>query len=234
MLRHCDLVFSMTKDMNDRIREAGYGGDIAMFRFGVDPAVFRKTAPHGTDEFRVLDIRPCSKIYNPLVVVEAFRSLAPQMPRAYLYLSDYGEMIEKVRAAVDQDPLLKQHTRFVPKRPHQEMVDVYNNADIAISVASSDGFPSSVLEALACELPVIGSSIPPIRECIKDGVDGYLTEIDPSVLADKIRKSFSLRTMLATMGRRAREMILDPANQFTFESNIKVAEEAYEKLLASP
>jgi hypothetical protein len=38
--------------------------------------------------------------------------------------------------------------------------------------------------------------------------------------------------MLGPMGRRAREKVLDEKSQGTFESNIKVAEKAYERLLA--
>lgn len=234
VLRKCDFVFAGTKDMAARVQDAGYKGELAIFRFGVDPDVFKKTAPHGTGEFRILSIRPCSKIYNPLVILEAFGSLLPQMPRAYLYMFDFGNMIEEVRKRVDQDPQLKERVRFVPKQSFDQMVEVYNRADVAVSVPDSDSAAASVLEALACELPVIASDIPAMRECVDDGVNGYLTAINASALADKIRKSYSVRAMLGSMGRRAREKILDESNQFTFEANIQLAEDAYRRLLASP
>jgi glycosyltransferase involved in cell wall biosynthesis len=234
VLRKCALVFAGTKDMADRVRNAGYKGDIAIFRFGVDPILFKKTSSHGTGEFRILSIRPCSRIYNPLVIVEAFQSLLPQIPRSFLYMFDFGNMVEDVRRAVDLDPNLKERVRFVPRQDFHQMVDVYNSADVAVSIPDSDSAAASVLEALACELPVIASDIPSMRECLDDGVNGYLTAIDPSSLADKIRKAYSVRAMLAPMGRRAREKILDERNQLTFQSNIKVAEAAYESLLSRP
>jgi glycosyltransferase involved in cell wall biosynthesis len=124
--------------------------------------------------------------------------------------------------------------RFLQKQTHEHMVEVYNSADIAISIPDSDSAAASVLESLACELPVIASDIPAMRECIDDSVNGYLTSIDSSAVADKIRKSYSVRAMLAPMGRRAREKIIDERNQLTFESNLRVAEAAYEKILSIP
>ncbi len=234
VLRKCDLVFAGTRDMADRVRRAGYKGDLALFRFGVDPTIFRKTSSHGTGEFRVLSIRPCSKIYNPLVIIEAFRTLMAQMPRAYLYLFDFGNLIDDVHRMVDSDPQLKDRVRFLQRHEHNLMADVYNSADVAISIPDSDSAAASVLESLACELPVIASDIPAMRECIDDSVNGYLTAIDPSALADKIRKSYSVRAMLAAMGRRAREKVLDEKNQLTFASNLQVAEATYEKVLSIP
>jgi glycosyltransferase involved in cell wall biosynthesis len=234
VLRRCALVFAGTKDMAEKVRGAGYSKELAIFRFGVDPEMFKKTKSHGTGEFRILSIRPCSRIYNPHVIVEAFRTLYPQMPRAYLYMFDFGNMIDDVRRAVESDPQLKERVRFLPKQEFSQMVDTYNNADIAISIPDSDSAAASVLESLACELPVIASDIPAMRECIDDGVNGYLTAIDVSPLADKIRKAYSVRAMLAPMGRRAREKVLDEKNQLTFMSNARVAESAYERLLSIP
>lgn len=233
VLRRCDFIFAGTRDMAERILASGYGGRVSVFRFGVDPQRFRKTTPHGTGEFRVLSIRPCSRIYNPLIILDAFRPLTNQMPRAYLYMFDFGNMVEEVHRAVDSDPVLRDHVRFVPLQPYDRMVEVYNSADVAVSLPDSDSAAASVLESLACELPVIASDIPAMRECIDDGVNGYLSAIDASSLADKLRKAYSVRAMLSTMGRRAREKILDERNQLTFQSNIKVAEEAYESILST-
>ncbi len=233
VLRKCDLVCAGTKDMAEKVRQAGYDGEVSLFRFGVDPEAFRKTVVHGTGEFRILSIRPSSRIYNPLVIVDAFKSLYSQIPSAYLYMFDFGNMVEDVRRAVDSDSQLRERVRFIPRRDFSQMVEFYNSSDIAVSIPDSDSAAASVLESMACELPVIASDIPAMRECIDDGVNGYLTAIDPSGLADKIRKAYSVRAMLAPMGKRARERILDEKNQLTFQSNIKVAEAAYERLLST-
>lgn len=232
VLRRCDFVFAGTKDMADCVRKNGYKGDMAIFRFGVDPAVFRRTSPRGVTGFNILSIRPCSRIYNTLVIVNAFKIGLPQMGNAILWLFDFGNMVDEVHRAIDADQQLRERVRFIPRKSFDEMVEVYNGADVAVSIPDSDSAAASVLEAMACEVPVIASDIPPMREWIEEGATGYLTVIDSARLADKMRKAYSMRVMLGPMGRRAREKVLDEKNQGTFEANVKVAEEVYRKLLA--
>jgi len=232
VLRKCDFIFAGTKEMAEGVRKRGYKGEMAIFRFGVDPSVFRRTNPRSVTGFNILSIRPCSRIYNPLVIVDAFKTGLPQMGNAVLSLFDFGNVIDDVHGVVDSDPKLKERVRFIPKKPFDQMVGVYNGADIAVSIPDSDSAAASVLEAMACEVPVIASGIPPMREWIEEGATGYLSAIDPARLADKMRKAYSMRVMLGPMGRRAREKVLDEKNQGTFESNIRVAEEVYRKLLA--
>ena len=234
VLRKCDFVFAGTKDMAERVRRNGYKGDMAVFRFGVDPSIFRRTSPRSVTGFNILSIRPCSRIYNPLVILNAFKTGMPQMGNAVLWMFDFGNMVEEVHRAVDADQQLRERVKFIPKKPFDQMVEVYNSADVAISIPDSDSAAASVLEAMACELPVIASDIPPMREWIDEGATGYLSAIDPVRVADKMRKAYSVRAMLAPMGRRAREKVLDEKNQGTFEANIKVAEDSYRKLLANP
>lgn len=231
MLRKCDFVFAGTKDMADNVRKHGFKGDMAIFRFGVDPTVFRRTGSRGVTGFNILSIRPCSKIYNPLVVVNAFKLGLPQLGNATLWMFDFGNIIDEVHHAVDADPQLKERVKFISRKPFDQMVEVYNGADVAVSIPGSDSAAASVLEAMACEVPIIASDIPPMREWIEEGSTGYLTIVDPARLADKMRKAYSMRAMLGPMGRRAREKVLDEKNQGTFEANIKIAEQVYRKLL---
>lgn len=230
VLRKCNFVFAGTKDMAERIRDRGYKGEMAVFRFGVDPATFRRIGPRSVSGFNILSIRPCSRIYNPLVILNAFKIGLPQMGNATLWMFDFGNVVDEVHAVVEQDSILKERVRFIPRKPFDEMVEVYNSADVAVSVPDSDSAAASVLEAMACEVPVIASDIPPMREWIEEGATGYLTQIDSTRLADKMRKAYSMRAMIATMGRRARDKVLNEKNQGTFESNIRIAEQAYRKL----
>jgi len=231
VLRKCDFVFACTQDMAERIRSYGYDGEIAIFRWGVDPAVFRRISSHGTGEFRILSIRPCDPIYNQSVILEAFKKALPSLGNSYLYLLDFGSSVEEVHRVVDADSELKQRVRWLPRIPYEEMPERYGSGDISVSLSTSDGVPASVLESMVCETPVIATDNTAMRIWVEDGITGYLTRIDPGVLSEKMLRSFSERTRLSEMGRRSRDKILDPKNQGTFESNLKVAEESYDRIV---
>ena len=231
VLKRCDLVFAGTKDMAEKVREFGYSGELAIFRWGVDPDTFKKMPGHNLPEFRILSIRPCDEIYNPLAIVDAFKIALPDLGNAYLYLFDFGDMVDVVHELVEEDKELTASVRFLPRKPYTEMPAVYNMADIAISIPNSDSAAASVLEAMSCELAVIVSDIPNMREWVEDGVNGFLTEIDSAKLAEKLIRAREDRARLAEMGSKARSKVLDEKNQGTFESSLKVAERAYQDLM---
>ena len=49
-----------------------------------------------------------------------------------------------------------------------------NAADIYVSTSLSDGTSLSLLEAMACSLPVVVTDIPANKEWITDGHNGFL------------------------------------------------------------
>lgn len=231
VLRRCELVFAGSKDAESKLRELGYRGPVAIVRFGVDADIFRKTSAHGQKEFRIFHLRHCSEVYNPLVILEGFRRALPCMPDAYLYMLESGNQISQVHQKVESDPELKMHVRFIGWVSYVKVPELYNSMDMAISMPTSDSVAASILESMASELPLIASDIPNMRELIEDGVTGYLSKIDPTEVAAKLKEAYANRAGLGEMGKRERERVLDPSRQATWESNMKVAEDAYASLL---
>lgn len=231
VLRKCDLVFAGSGDAAAAVRGLGFSGTLPIVRFGVDPERFKRSSRHGTGEFRVLSPRYCSRIYNPLVIIEAFRSVLPVIGNAYLHLVEHGNMLGEVRQKVESDAMLRDHVRFFERRPYESMPELYNSADLAISIPDSDSVAATVLECMACELPVVASDIPNMRELIDHGRSGFLTRIEPEAVAKALLEAHAAGDRLQEVGRRAREKVLDPASNLTWESNMRVAESAYRRLL---
>lgn len=62
-----------------------------------------------------------------------------------------------------------------------------NAADIYVSSSLSDGTPLSLLEAMACRLPVVVTDVPAVMEWVRDGYNGYVVpRRDSGALATKI------------------------------------------------
>jgi glycosyltransferase involved in cell wall biosynthesis len=68
-----------------------------------------------------------------------------------------------------------------------EIVKYYNASDLYIHLANAENFPTTILEAMHCGLPVIGSNIGGIPEQIVHGKTGFLFENhQTSEIANKI------------------------------------------------
>jgi glycosyltransferase involved in cell wall biosynthesis len=58
--------------------------------------------------------------------------------------------------------------------PYERVADIYRLADVVVSVPTSDSTPVSILEALACGIPVITTDLPALHEWLTPGESGLM------------------------------------------------------------
>jgi len=95
--------------------------------------------------------------------------------------------------------------RFVPYQTDPEAVArYYQAADVYVHAARADTFPNTVLEALACGTPVVGTAVGGIPEQIEDGRNGYLVPMgDAPALAERLTRLLSDDGLRRGMGIQA-------------------------------
>lgn len=92
--------------------------------------------------------------------------------------------------------------RFVPyEHDAREVARYYQAADVYVHAARADNFPLTVLEALACGVPVVATNVGGIPEQVVDGQTGFLVPpsdaesmaraIETLLSDDALRQSFS-------------------------------------------
>jgi len=59
-------------------------------------------------------------------------------------------------------------------RPHEELIDWYNSANVFAMMSSREGSPNALLEALACGTPAVGTDVGGIRDELEDPLFGEL------------------------------------------------------------
>ncbi len=70
---------------------------------------------------------------------------------------------------------LYEHVKFLGKQ--DGLVEILNCADLFLIPSQSESFGLSALEAMACGLPVVSSSVGGLPELIKHNETGYIAEI---------------------------------------------------------
>ena len=82
----------------------------------------------------------------------------------------------------------------------------YASADLCLCPTLEDNFPNTILESLACGIPVIGSNIGGVSEMVRPNITGDLFKVgDPIELAQKIEAWFK-RSDLEKISRNCRDI----------------------------
>jgi glycosyltransferase involved in cell wall biosynthesis len=94
--------------------------------------------------------------------------------------------------------------RLMDKIPNQELPKYYSMADVFVLPTLYDPCPKVILEAMACETPIIASNVSGIPELIKNGHEGILIPSKNSnLLADKIIELLENQDDAKLMGENA-------------------------------
>jgi glycosyltransferase involved in cell wall biosynthesis len=99
----------------------------------------------------------------------------------------------------------------------EELVDLYNQSLITLSLSRFDTFGLVPLESMACGVPVISLNVAGYRETVLNGETGYLTDFSPKEIAEKIIYLIKHPRDAEKMGRSGRKWVED---NWTWEKQI--------------
>jgi glycosyltransferase involved in cell wall biosynthesis len=141
-------------------------------------------------------------------LLRAFATLVETAPRSRLIVVGRGPL----RAE------LESHVRAAGLQGSVSFLGFRNDVPLLLAAADAvvigsryEGMPNVVMEALACELPIVGTDVGAMPELIKEGVNGYLVPpSDPKALASAMTKlAFASTQERTEMGKRGRSLVRD-------------------------
>lgn len=93
-------------------------------------------------------------------------------------------------------------------RPPEQMPEVYREGDVFCLPSWWEAMPLSVLEAMACGLPVVATDVGDVARVVEDGVTGFVVPAkSPHALADALRKLLSDPAQRRGMGAAGRRRV---------------------------
>jgi glycosyltransferase involved in cell wall biosynthesis len=113
--------------------------------------------------------------------------------------------------------------------PHKDLPAYYALMDVFAHLSLRDGMPNAVLEAMACELPVIATPVGGILDIMQDGENGRIVPVnDVAAFVNTTIKLLNDGESSARLGKAAREKII---NQFTLEKELEANLGIYKSIL---
>jgi len=193
---------------------------MAIFPWGVDLTRFSPGPDDGLrarwgwqDAFVIIHTRSWEPLYGVEVMAQAFTRAARQEPRLRLMLLGGGSLAPRLREIWQRGGVLDR-VQFVGQVSQRHLPRYYRAADLYLSASHSDGSSVSLMEALACGLPVAVSDIPSNQEWVRQGIEGWLfPDGDAAALARiLVRAARNPREQLQTLGWAARRRAEERAN----------------------
>ena len=169
--------FLKFKNVNRNIKVIGNGIDLKRFdRVKIKKASYPK----------ILWVGRFDKVKRVEDLIRAIENVIEKIPNAKLTLVGYGYEEEKLKK-LTKKLKLEGHVIFAGKKIDDDLIREYKSSHLFILPSASEGQPITLLEAMACGLPIIATKTGGIPEIIKDNVNGLL--VPPNnyiVLADAI------------------------------------------------
>jgi glycosyltransferase involved in cell wall biosynthesis len=197
---------------------------------GVDTSVFRPYPNVVKEEGLIVTTASADVPLKGLhILVEAMAEVCTLEPKAHLVIMGNPNPDSKLPDRISQLGLSKA-IRFAGPVSLEEMVKLYNQAQISVVPSLYEGFSLPAIEAMACGVPMVatdGGALPEVT-----GIDGETVlrarAGDPLDLAKKILKLFDSPILREELSINARERV---ANLYSWTVTAKATEASYFDLL---
>jgi glycosyltransferase involved in cell wall biosynthesis len=187
-LRALDLLIVDCEDIVETAREiAGTDVPSAMLPIGIDTQLFKPGLTAERQRWRAqlniepnavvyLSARQLGALYRPAEIIHAFASMpAAVRDKSYLIVRTFGHSVgtsvPELRRLTGELGIAP-HVRWVGSMAYEEQPGLFAAADLAVNFPEMDAFPVTILECLACGVPVLTNRL---KAYESHGVAPFLT-----------------------------------------------------------
>ncbi len=170
----------------------GSASKIVIVRNGIDLLRFVPNGAGPHTPFTLLCVARLIEKKGHAVLIDACRRLRDRGHSFQCLIVGQGILGRRIRDLIQQAGLQDEVHLLGPKK-QGEILDLYHSSDLFVlpcqvtADGNRDGLPVSIVEALACGLPVVSTPVTGIPEAVKHGENGLLMPAgDPESLADGI------------------------------------------------
>jgi glycosyltransferase EpsD len=162
---------------------------------------------YGQEDFLLFYAAECNDNKNQQLLIHILAKLKTKIPNTRLLLAGEGPLLEKYRYLAAKLGVI-QHIDFLGYRT--DVHELLPMCDLAVASSKREGLPVNIMEAMACEIPVVATSIRGHHDLVQDYKTGHLfdpTNIDQAVYQIEALANSPMKRK--QFGRAARQLILD-------------------------
>ena len=161
-------------------------------------------------------------------VITALHELSHKFPDINLVMVGDGPERVDLERLVEKLGVM-QRVRFYGNIGRDKTLELLKTADVFVLNSIYEGLPHTVIEAMACSVPVVATGIRGTDEIIENGKTGLFVLTDSEKdLADQVARLFQDRELSMRLAANALSVVRE---KFTWENNLVKLEAELEKVL---
>lgn len=236
-MNFADRILSVSEDLKLHIMNLGIKPEkVIVVPNGVDIEKFKPVKKEkarnllnlSQDKKIVLFVGALRKIKGVDYLIEAAKAFVDRDTELFMVGRDDG--LKKSLDKRAEELKISNFIKFTGPVNHEDIPFWISASDILVLPSLSEGRPNVILEALACEIPVVATDVGGIPELLIQGETGYLVPAkNPVELSKRISKLLEDEDLREKMGKLGRKSIIERG--LTWEAHGKKTADIYSELL---
>jgi glycosyltransferase involved in cell wall biosynthesis len=209
--------------------------NVYVIPFGVNVDEFCKKdvkSLFGKESFVLGCIKALEDLYNIDILIKAFSVLKLKFPSKSLKLLIIGVGSQEAELkTMVSDLNLKEDVIFTGRISFSEVSNYFNMIDVLVNISDYESFGVSVIEAMACEKPVIATNTGGLKEIIENSTFGSLVEVaNVEQTAHEMERYLLDEDLKRKVGMAARAKVVE---KYNWSNNIQQMIDVYSQLMKS-
>ncbi|MBT5875800.1 MAG: N-acetyl-alpha-D-glucosaminyl L-malate synthase BshA [Candidatus Latescibacteria bacterium] len=151
----------------------------------------------------VSNLRPVKRVTD---VIRMYVKVKPKIKSKLLIVGEGPDRVPAQELAAELG--LRDSVVFLGQQ--EGIDDILSCADLYLLPSEQESFGLSALEAMSCEVPVVGTNVGGVPELIQHGKNGFITEVgDVDKMAEHAISVLSDDAYRSQIGIKARQRVLD-------------------------
>ncbi len=230
LFNQVDAIHCVSGDMKNTILPYCNNPSKIFINFpSIDAGLFKRSQPYtANNHIKILSVGRFTFQKGYLTGLLTIKKLKEHFQDFLWIIVGDGTQREEIIFHIHQMNL-QHHVQLAGAQNREEIIALYNTADIFFLPSVYEGIANVALEAMSMELPVVSTRSGGMDEVITHNVDGMLAEVyDSDTLANHLLSTIGHFEKRKRLGTNARQRILE---QFTIEKQTSIFEETYYNLL---
>ena len=229
VISQADIIASVSEYDASLLRETVHSNPerITIINNAIDPLVFKEVEPNNTKNIVITfvgDLEPWKGIpYYARVV----RRVLKNTKNVIFWFVGYGSLYDSLKTKFENEDRVK----IFGAIEHSQVPKILSESNILIQPSFWEGSPTTIIEAMAVGIPVIGAEIGDIPRLLEGGKSGLLFKAgDEKQLELLIYEAIENYSVLVKNAQRVRPKI---RKEFSFETIVDNIEHIYYKLASN-